>query len=150
MNMGWSEMAKETIEDLKKQLEICFTTIEQQKQDNIEQRLKLQANVQELNHTLMEFGDLKRRLHNAEHIIERMRGYIARVQEDDIVNEPLVATGNEDEKHLAPKRQHTSFSGPEDPYIDTMAQSEMRHLSELDRRKQRRHWTEYGGKRPRL
>lgn len=63
--------------------------------------------------TRAQFGDLKERLALAEADNQRMRGYIARVQEDDVVREELIATGDpEGEQHLVPKRRPTRFDTP--------------------------------------
>ncbi len=60
-----------------------------------------------------QFNDLKERLSNAEMENQRMRGYIARVQEDDAVREELVTTGDPDgERQLVPKRKPTQFFVP--------------------------------------
>lgn len=59
-----------------------------------------------------QFSDLKVRIVNAENENQRMRGYIARVHEDDVVREELVTTGTEDQVRLTPKRKVTVFGEP--------------------------------------
>lgn len=60
--------------------------------------------------TRAEIDDLKVRLANAESECQRMRGYIDRVQEDDVVREDLIATGDPaGEQRLVPKRRPTTF-----------------------------------------
>lgn len=57
-----------------------------------------------------DFLEIKQRLLAAELANERLRGYLARVQEDDIVREELVTIGEPDgEQQLKPKRKHTAF-----------------------------------------
>lgn len=61
--------------------------------------------------TRAQFDDLKTRLAHAEAELQRMGGYIARVQEDDVVREELVRIGDpEGEQQLVPKRKPTHFS----------------------------------------
>lgn len=63
--------------------------------------------------TRAQFADLKERLVNAEAENQRMRGYVARVQEDDLVREELIKVGDPDgEQHLVPKRRPTVFEQP--------------------------------------
>jgi hypothetical protein len=55
--------------------------------------------------------EVKERLAFAEAELQRAGGYIQRVQEDDVVREPLVETGDpEGEKQLVPKRKPTHFA----------------------------------------
>lgn len=64
-----------------------------------------------------EHADLKARLATAELENQRMRGYISRVQEDDVVREELVKTGDPDGAlQLVPKRKPTVFDEPY-PYM---------------------------------
>lgn len=57
----------------------------------------------------------KERLAFAEAANQRMRGYLERVQEDDVVREELVTTGSpEGEQRKVPKRKSTIFA----PQID--------------------------------
>jgi hypothetical protein len=84
--------------------------------------------------------ELKIRLSEAEADNQRLRGYIARVQEDDVVREELVRVGEPDgDYQLVPKRKMTPFSGP-DPYSRCdVAATGMRHAE----RAPRRHWVTY-------
>lgn len=55
--------------------------------------------------------DTKERLAFAESENQRMRGYVERVQEDDVVREELVTTGSpHGEQRLVPKRKPTIFA----------------------------------------
>jgi hypothetical protein len=67
--------------------------------------------------------EVKERLAFAERENQRMRGYLERVQEDDVVREELIATGEPDGgQRLVPKRKPTIFapqmctSAPEDAH----------------------------------
>lgn len=61
-----------------------------------------------------DFADLKARLLSAELANERLRGYLDRVREDDVVREVLVETGDpEGEKLLTPKRKHADMPRPD-------------------------------------
>lgn len=58
-----------------------------------------------------DLDEVKERLAFAEAELQRAGGYIQRVQEDDVVREELVETGDPGgEKHLLPKRKPTHFS----------------------------------------
>jgi hypothetical protein len=88
-----------------------------------------------------EMDDLKTRLANSEAETQRMRGYIARVQEDDVVREDLVKVGDPDGEHqLVPKRKATAFRQP-DPYDAgvMMAATDYGHRP----RSNPRHWVTY-------
>lgn len=70
--------------------------------------------------------DLKQRLAIAEADNQRMRGYIARVQEDDVVREDLVKVGDPDGEHqLVPKRKPTQFFEPSPFVVDQAGCSSM-------------------------
>ena len=91
--------------------------------------------------TRAQFADLKERLSNAEMENQRLRGYLARVQEDDVVREELVTTGDPDgEQQLQPKRKHSRFEAPSQySEFGDMASS---GYIERDRRKPK-HWVTY-------
>jgi chromosome segregation ATPase len=55
--------------------------------------------------TRVQVAELKERLVRAELNVHWLRGYVARVREDDVASEELVTTGNEDELTLVPKRK---------------------------------------------
>lgn len=83
-----------------------------------------------------QFKDLKRRLHESETENARLRGYVQRVQEDDVVREDLVATGDPNgHQRLVPKRRHSL------PY-DQATPDDMYHNMGLGREKPK-HWIEY-------
>lgn len=68
---------------------------------------------EEVKRVRAQFDDLKQRLVQAEADNQRMRGYIDRVQEDDVAREDLVAVGDPaGEQQLVPKRRPKHFSEP--------------------------------------
>lgn len=94
------------------------------------------------------FVDLKEKLYAAEVSNQFMRGYIARIQEDDIAREELLTIGDPNgEQKLVPKRKSTAFERPDD-FLDTDrpnqrigSQSFSRFGS--DDRPKPRHWLRY-------
>lgn len=89
-----------------------------------------------------DFGDLKQRLHAAEMENQRMRGYIARVQEDDTVREDLVTIGEPGgEQQMVPKRKATEFHRPSD-FTNPQYDSDRGIYNTRDQRKPR-HWLTY-------
>lgn len=99
--------------------------------------------------TRAQFDDLKARLVNSELENARMRGYIARLQEDDVVREPLVQVGDVDgEQRLVPKRKPTVFREP--PVVSDLGDSD-RVMTGIDRGWEhreirpgrRQHWVTY-------
>lgn len=94
-----------------------------------------------------DIDDLKERLAVAEKDNQFMRGYIARVQEDDVVREELVLTGDpEGQTVKVPKRKHTAFpapndyAGPVDPFADAL---KYRRFEEATPKQKPRHWVTY-------
>jgi hypothetical protein len=102
----------------------------------------------ELKRQAGEIDDLKIRLAQSESENQRMRGYIERVQEDDVVREELVVTGEPGgQQQLVPKRRSTAFVQPgaysyvaEDGAGCTIAAGRVA-------RGNPRHWVTYGGTR---
>jgi hypothetical protein len=103
--------------------------------DEVEKRKQGEAREKE---TRAQFDDLKQRLVTAEFDNQRMRGYLARVQEDDVVREELIKIGDlEGECRLVPKRKPTAFEQPgqfqlsremaSHPYGDRVHQPKPRH-----------------------
>ena len=87
--------------------------------------------------------DLKERLANAESENQRMRGYLARVQEDDIVREELIAVGDPSgETRLVPKRKPTVFHQPSS-YRDQGCDSAMMAYDRGATRAAPKHWVTY-------
>lgn len=74
-------------------------------------RLELQAAQQGGLSLRKSLDDVKERLAFAEAENQRMRGYIERVSEDDVVREPLIQTGDpEGAQQFVPKRKPTIFA----------------------------------------
>lgn len=106
--------------------------------DALTANTELRAQRDELAKRLKDIDDLKERLAVSEAECQRMRGYIARVQEDDVVREELVKTGDADgECQLVPKRKPTSFTSA-DPY--QMPGHVMGYRPQAPKR---RHWVTY-------
>lgn len=89
------------------------------------------------------FNDLKQRLHAAETSNQFMRGYLARVQEDDVVREDLLTVGEPDgEQHMVPKRKPTTFERPSDFTEQTEDRGLYGGYASRERRKPK-HWITY-------
>jgi len=89
------------------------------------------------------FADLKQRLQTAESENQRMRGYLARVQEDDVVREELLTVGEpEGEQYLRPKRKHASFDPPND-FTEFKAPDNGLYSYHDRRKAERKHWIIY-------
>lgn len=106
---------RETRAELEKLLE----ELRSESKEHFDLAVKRQALVDELQKKLdssrADFADLKQRLHAADIDNQFMRGYLARVQEDDAVREDLVTIGEPDgEQRMVPKRKHTTFTRPSD------------------------------------
>jgi septal ring factor EnvC (AmiA/AmiB activator) len=76
-------------------------------------RDQVRAHEMDAKETRKQVDSLKERLAIAEAENQRMRGYIERVQEDDVVREDLVKVGDPDGDHqLVPKRKQAKFYAP--------------------------------------
>lgn len=83
-----------------------------ERDDERGRRQQAEARIKE---TEQQFSDLKQRLLAAEQANQFMRGYLARVQEDDSVREELVTVGDPDgEQRMVPKRKSATFERPDD------------------------------------
>jgi hypothetical protein len=95
--------------------------------------------------TRAQFVDLKERLVTAEADNQRMRGYITRVQEDDVVREELIPVGDPaGEQRLVPKRKPENFCAPS-PY-KVLGASGGYAVTSYDNERRRapaKHWVEY-------
>lgn len=109
-----------------------------------EERTKRYAAEAKAKELQSDWADLKIRLHAAEKANQYMRGYIARVQEDDVVREELVTVGDPaGEQHLRPKRKPTEFQTPDDFRMPAHTDNYGRFLNDSDRRGKARHWITY-------
>lgn len=117
-------------------------------QDELDEiRLKLyherDVQLKELSQARADFADLKRRLLAADSANQFMRGYLARVAEDDTVREELLTVGDPNgEQRLVPKRKPTSFPRPSDFTEPVDLDRNRRYFNEGDRPKPR-HWIIY-------
>lgn len=101
-------------------------------------------------HQARQLADLQERLAAALSEADRMRGYIERVQEDDVVREDLVTTGDPaGEQVLEPKRRPTRFERPGDH--SAMGEVDDRFPARFhgchhdgDRPRKPLHWIRYG------
>ena len=102
------------------------------------ERRNAQARAEE---TQKQFSDLKRRLHESEVELARLRGYLARVREDDIVREELVAVGDPaGAQRLVPKRKPAL----DEPPLFTGVPDRFEHHGGFGlERSQPKHWIEY-------
>lgn len=81
------------------------------------------------------FADLKERLLNAETELSRLRGYLARVHEDDVVRDGMVEIEDSNGKRQVPRRQP--------PFTTTMLDNSMMPFSAYHDNEKRTHWTSY-------
>lgn len=83
------------------------------------------------------FADLKERLFNTETELSRLRGYLARVHEDDVVRDGMVEIEDSNGKRQVPRRQppFTNSTYRDDAGIGL---SSLYHNNE-----KRTHWTSY-------
>lgn len=96
------------------QLEARIAELEEAGRDGLAVRENLRKHLAESRdrekQTRSQFDDLKTRLAQSEAEVQRMGGYIARVQEDDVVREELITTGDPaGQQQLVPKRKHEPF-----------------------------------------
>lgn len=87
-----------------------------------------------------QFADLKKRLHDAEVENARLNGYLLRVQEDDVVREPLVKTVGPEGARMVPKRKHSSLENPAYDPTDFRSEDQRRYGSRDEKPK---HWIAY-------
>lgn len=83
-----------------------------------------------------QFADLKQRLHDNEVELSRLRGYLERVHEDDIVSDGFVEIEDEQGKRMVPKRSPPRMIVPGNNF-------EMPSYDNYGREKKRTHWTSY-------
>lgn len=92
-----------------------------------------------------QFDDLKRRLFESETENAKLRGYIARVREDDTVREELISVGDPDAPHLVPKRKNqldlVHIADGETEF--NMSNEDRYGYSHDGRERLRKHWVTY-------
>lgn len=99
----------------------------------------------EKNDTYIQFADLKQRLFSSERSNEFMRGYLARVAEDDIVREELIERGDPNgERELVPKRKPTGFPRADDfTYPAQSLGTREGYIDHDERRRRAKCWINY-------
>lgn len=100
----------ENIEQLKVRANELFQSREQLARERREIGEERDRALRSEKQTHEQFAELKERLALSEAEVHRMQGYIARVQEDDVVREPLVKIGDpEGEQQYVPVRKSRLF-----------------------------------------
>ena len=140
---------RQTRAELEAQIAELSADLAKYREVNADQGRNLRAAAERDKEAAAHINDLKERLANAESENQRMRGYIARVQEDDVVREDLVKVGDPDGDHqLVPKRKPASFVPPV-PYLGGVNEAAVRHSSieavmgHAQTRRRPRHWVTY-------
>jgi hypothetical protein len=108
-------------------------------------RIERDQAVERETETRIQFGDLKRRLQDAETMCAKLEGYIARVHEDDVAHEELVAVGNDDDKRLVPKRKHAVLHlyNSDHATMGAMVSEPYWRGASFGEPKKPKHWTSY-------
>lgn len=134
LEMGNTQAVQRAVE-LGKQVEDYRARLTLSEKHNIEQRARI--------------DDLKVKLDSAQKGNDFMRGYVARIREDDVVREELVMTGGPDEQRLVPKRKHTGmpcdevYAESSNGLLSIDKVSEMNHLRGEWPGRGRKHWVTY-------
>lgn len=133
-------------EDLAESLRVANLKLAKHQEDNAVHRMVSQerdAAVTREQETRAQFADLKSRLFDATKTIERLNGYIARVQEDDHVREELLTVGDPNgEQLLVPKRKHAITGGVLDDHEQSLDMGKAGPYDRQERTKPRR-WVSY-------
>jgi septal ring factor EnvC (AmiA/AmiB activator) len=128
-------MARKTI----KQLEIELTGARELASNNYDRGQQWRTKAEQAEAALKEsrshFADLKERLQTAETELARLRGYMDRVHEDDIVRDGMIEIEDENGKRLVPKRP---------PQMRSVSNSGMdAFINHSSTSRKRTHWTSY-------
>jgi multidrug efflux pump subunit AcrA (membrane-fusion protein) len=131
---------QDAIEKLEAKLVEAEAQVAREKEHADEWRERAYKAENEVAETRQQFADLKERVASLGVENAEMKGYISRVQEDDVVREDLIPVGDvaTGDVHLTPKRKHRRFA--ERDLGMAMAQSGSIFASE---RRPRRHWVNY-------
>lgn len=126
------------------QMEADLAAARETNNTNYENGRKWRAQAEEAEKSLKEarshFSDLKERLHNSEIENARLRGYLSRVHEDDIVRDGLVEIEDDGGKRQVPRRPPPLEQASYSPSVSDMMTSE---YDPYGRQKKRTHWTSY-------
>lgn len=137
-------MSKEIIAELKAALVETSKKMEDQAEQLKKWRGLAEEREKQLSTKTESISDLKTRLSAAETANQFLRGYVARVQEDDVVREEMLTTGDPDgAQQLVPKRKPTQFERPCDFTEPTRLDDLGYFRSERDRQQQAKHWITY-------
>lgn len=130
-------MAKITMKSLQEKLAAREAEAKSYFSQANEARTRAEAADKALKESRDHFADLKERLSSADAETARLRGYLERVHEDDIVRDGFVEIEDREGKRSVPKRpppQQLVMSTNLSPDFTT---------DEYGRRKKRVHWTSY-------
>lgn len=128
-------------------LKAALETAHESRRAELAARANAEKETRELREKIKEirdqFADLKERIVVAEEANQYMRGYLARVQEDDVVREELVTTGElGGEQMLQPKRKPTRFDKP-NSYAKSNERPEFGYTDMVSERRKPRHFISY-------
>ena len=138
-----AKLDKDLLADMSERVQIAEKSREAMYSEREAVRRELREAQEREKTTRAQFDDLKQRLQQAETDNQFLRGYLARVQEDDHVREELVAIGDPaGEQQLVPKRKSVRFERPDD-FSNLLARDEGYFGSSESRSKSRRHWITY-------
>lgn len=97
-------MAKPTIKSLQADLDASRRQCNENYENGRAWKAKAETAEAALKESREHFADLKERLSNAEAETSRLRGYLDRVHEDDIVRDGMVEIEDDNGKRMVPKR----------------------------------------------
>lgn len=129
-------MTRKTIKQLEADLAAAKALAHENYLNGSEWRTKAEQAETALRESRSHFADLKERLHNSETELARLRGYLDRVHEDDIVRDGLVEIEDGDGKRMVPKRPAPLRTVPHDAGMDAF-------LNHSGTQRNRTHWTSY-------
>jgi hypothetical protein len=137
-------MPKITIKALMSELETLKRNYDISRDDVRKSLAAVKEAENQRNSVVEQFGDLKKRLHNAETEVARLTGYVARVREDDVVREELIAVGEPGgEQRMVPKRKPEYLGNREGGYSDCGVGVTGETFFESHRKQKPKHWIEY-------
>ncbi len=127
---------RKTIAGLEAELATVRATCDSNYQNGREWRQKADEAEKALKESRSHFADLKERLATAESETSRLRGYLARVHEDDIVRDGMVEIEDANGKRQVPRRPP-----PLEPVYSSPSLFD--EVTSYGERKKRTHWTSY-------
>lgn len=129
------------IKELEAKLAESQAQVEQEREHADGWRKRAYKAEEEVAETRQQFAELKERVATLGALNAEMRGYIGRVQEDDVVREDLVQTGDlaGGESYLSPKRKHRRF----DEQLYEAKAGIMGGIYANESTRRRKHWVNY-------